>query len=212
MNTSDLLLFAVASLVLVATPGPGVLYVVARSISQGRRAGLASVLGLGIGDSIHAVAAAVGLSALLASSPLAFSVVKYSGAAYLAYLALRKLLDPCEFSFGGNELVNESFGATLRRAVIVAVLNPKTAMFFLAFPPQFVDPAGSAVGLQLLILGGITVSIGALSDSTYVLLSSAFGPWLKRSRGFARAEPYVLSAIYGGLAAMAAFSGPPSSM
>lgn len=208
MDTTRLLVFAAASLVLVATPGPGVLYVVARSTAQGRRAGLASVLGLAIGDYMHALAAAVGLSAIITSSDVAFATVKYLGAAYLVYLGLVKLLHRTGSTFQRGCVSRDRFGAILRRGIVVAVLNPKTAVFFLAFPPQFVDPALGAVSLQLLILGSITVTIGLLSDSLYALLSSAVGNWLQRQGGAVRCERYVLAVIYCSLGAITAFSDP----
>jgi threonine/homoserine/homoserine lactone efflux protein len=206
-NASTFVLFFIASLILVVTPGPAVLYVVARSVSQGRLAGLASVLGVGIGNYVHVIAAAVGLSAILASSALAFSAVKYLGAAYLIYLGLRKIFGSSEFVADAADAAREPLGAIMRRGVIVATLNPKTAVFFLAFLPQFVDPTRGAVWLQLLVLGSITVTLGVVSDSVYALLSSVFGDWLKRRRGFARAERYMSGAIYCGLGAMTALSG-----
>src|SRR5512139_635660 len=132
LNMPNLPVFLVAALILLLTPGPAVLYIVARSLDQGRLAGLVSVLSIEVGNSVHVLAAALGLSALLLSSALAFSVVKYLGAAYLIYLGLRRLLsrDAAQPAAG---LQRQSLRRVFRQGVIVAVLNPKTALFFLAF-------------------------------------------------------------------------------
>ena len=152
-DATSLGIFVVAALVLLLTPGPAVLYIVARSIDQGRRAGLVSMLGVHAGTLVHVAAAAAGVSALLAASAAAFSAVKYLGAAYLVYLGIRKLLD----HDGGGDSRGE--GTCLRRAfldgVVVNVLNPKTALFFLAFLPQFADVSRGQVGAQILGLGAI---------------------------------------------------------
>src|SRR5262245_48763064 len=146
-------LFVAAALVLLLTPGPAVLYIVTRSIDQGRRAGLVSALGVHAGTLVHVVGAAAGLSALLMASATVFSAVKYLGAAYLIYLGIRRLRDRTTTLVSAH-----AAGAPpLRRAfvdgVIVNVLNPKTALFFLAFLPQFVDVARGSVGAQILALG-----------------------------------------------------------
>ncbi len=212
-DPAKLALFLTATLVLLVTPGPAVLYIVARSMSQGPRAGLASVLGVEVGNGVHAVGAALGLAALLASSALAFSVVKYLGAAYLIYLGVKKLL--------AREAAKETGGGTGRRhappaalraifaqGVVVAVLNPKTALFFLAFLPQFVDPARGSPTAQILVLGGLFVGLALLSDSAYALLAGTMGRWLWGHPRFVRGERYVSGSVYIGLGAIAALSGP----
>lgn len=139
-NLPTLALFALASLALLAIPGPVVLYTVARSIQGGRRAGFASCGGVALGDFVHVLAAAVGLSALLLSSALAFQVVKFAGAAYLIYLGIKTLLDRSGDA-GLPEAAPRPLPQVFRQGIVVAALNPKTALFFLAFLPQFVDPA-----------------------------------------------------------------------
>src|SRR5580658_4131912 len=144
----DLLLFMTAAIVLLAIPGPAVLYIVARSVDQGRKAGLASCSGIATGGLVHVLAATLGLSALLVSSAMAFSIVKYVGAAYLIYLGIKKLRErPLAV-----DSVNQAQPASLRRVysqgVLVQVLNPKAAIFFLAFLPQFVNPTRGPVTLQ----------------------------------------------------------------
>ena len=175
------LLFAGASVLLLVAPGPSVLYVVTRSVAQGRRAGAVSVLGVGLGNFSHAVAAAVGISALVASSALAFSVVKYAGAAYLIYLGIRALLGR-----GGAALPTPDGARTDRRlfweGFVVDFLNPKVALFYLAFLPQFVDPAQGAVAPQMLVLGAVFTSLGLLSDGTYALAAGTFGRRLRNAR------------------------------
>ena len=209
---AKLTLFLTASVALLLTPGPVVLYVVARSVSQGRRAGLASVLGAELGNSLHAVGAALGLAALLASSALAFSGVKYLGAAYLLYLGVRKLARPgAEASAAQREVPAASLRGIFAQGVVVAVLNPKTALFFLAFLPQFVDPARGAPAAQILTLGALFVGLGLVSDSAYALLAGTFGRWLWGHPRFTRGERYVSGAVYLGLGALAAVSSPPSA-
>lgn len=201
----NLPVFLVAALVLLLTPGPAVLYIIARSIDQGRRAGLVSVLGIETGNFVHVLAAALGLSAILVSSPLAFSIVKYLGAAYLIYLGIRRLLtrvDPSPLT----ELQPQSLRRIYTQGVTVAVLNPKTALFFFAFLPQFVDPSGSAVTGQLFFLGCLFVLMALVTDSLYALLAGTAGVWLKSSPAFAWAERYLVGFIFIGLGLMAALA------
>ena len=203
---SQLSLFLAASLVLLLTPGPAVLYIVTRSVDQGRRAGLVSVLGIETGNLFHAGAAALGLSAILMSSALAFEIVKYLGAAYLIYIGIRKLLTPVHV-----EAVEIDADRNLRRiysqGALVAVLNPKTALFFLAFLPQFVEPARGQVTLQTLFLGLIFVGMAVITDGCYALLSGTAGSWLKTSPWYLRFQRYVAGSIYIGLGVIAATSG-----
>src|SRR5215217_3065628 len=150
-------LFVVAALALLLVPGPAVLYVVARSVDQGRPAGLASVLGVGIGSLVHIAFAAVGLSALLASSAAAFGVVKWLGAAYLIWLGLQRLLTRGEDAPAA--VAPDHLSRIFLQGVVVNVLNPKTALFFLAFLPQFVDPSRGSVAAQVAVLGCVFVVI-----------------------------------------------------
>ena len=203
---STLLLFAAAAFALIIVPGPVVLYVVARSLEQGRSAGVVSVLGAGVGAFVHILAAAVGLSALLASSVVAFSVVKYLGAAYLIYLGVRKLLSQ-PASASNVDIKRQPLTKIFYEGVVVNVLNPKTAIFFLAFLPQFVDASGGNAASQILILGLTFVVIGLLSDSLYALLAGTFGTYLKQSRRFLGVQHYVSGGIYVALGIGAALGG-----
>ena len=204
-NLPNLPVFLLAALVLLLTPGPAVLYIVARSLDQGRLAGLVSVLSIEVGNSVHVLAAALGLSALLLSSAVAFSIVKYLGAAYLIYLGLRRLLarDPVQQAAGFQR---QSLRRIFRQGVIVAILNPKTALFFLAFLPQFVDPSRGSVTAQLLMLGCLFVLMAVTTDSLYALLAGTAGQWLKGTRSFVRAERYVVGSVYIGLGVTAALA------
>ena len=197
-------LFALACLAFLAIPGPSVFYIVTRSLVQGRRAGVTSMFGVQVGGLVHVVAAAFGLSALIASSAAAFTVVKYAGAAYLIFLGLRKLLgrEPEEPEL---EPGPASSGRLFAHGVIVNVLNPKTALFFLAFLPQFVDPSAGPVAPQMLVLGLMLVSIGVFSDGTYALLAASIGNRLKARRRLER----ISGAVFVSLGVVAALAGEP---
>jgi threonine/homoserine/homoserine lactone efflux protein len=204
---ATILVFALAAGVLVVIPGPNHLYIVTRSVAQGRRVGLASAFGVETGTLVHITAAAVGLSALIASSATAFNVVRYLGAAYLAYLGLRALLRD-----RGTELLDaQARGHSVRRAyldgILVNVLNPKVALFFVAFLPQFVDPGRGATSTQILVLGLVVFVIATASDIVYALAAGALGGWLRGRPGFLRRQRYVTGGIYLGLAAAATFAG-----
>lgn len=199
----DIPLFLIAALILLLTPGPAVLYIVARSMDQGRIAGLVSVLSIETGNFVHVLAATLGLSAILMSSALAFSAVKYLGAAYLVYLGVRRLLAP-EGAHQPASFKPQSLRRIYRQGVLVAVLNPKTALFFFAFLPQFVDPARGPVNLQLLALGGTFVLMAIVTDGTYALLAGSLGGWLKSSPAFLRFDRYVIGSVYIGLGLTAA--------
>ena len=155
-SLSGLSLFSAAALILLLTPGPAVLYIVARSLDQGRLAGFVSVLGIEVGNLVHVLAATLGLSAILVSSSLAFAVVKYLGAAYLIYLGVRRLIQ-CQAGLPAATFQPQRLRRIFRQGVLVAVFNPKTALFFFAFLPQFVDPSRGSVTLQLLysMIGGV---------------------------------------------------------
>jgi threonine/homoserine/homoserine lactone efflux protein len=201
-----LVAFVLASVVLLITPGPAVLYIVARSVEQGRVAGLVSTLGIHAGTLVHVSAAALGLSALLVSSALAFNTVKYLGAAYLVYLGVRKLLGRDTRAPGGAAGAR-SLARLFGDGVVVNVLNPKTALFFLAFLPQFVDPGRGAVAIQVLFLGVVFLGLGMVSDGLWALAASTAAGWLRRDGRVQRAERYVTGGVFVGLGVTAALAG-----
>jgi threonine/homoserine/homoserine lactone efflux protein len=205
-----LLVFAPVALGLLVVPGPAVLYIVTRSVDQGRTAGLVSVLGIHTGSIVHVAAAAFGLSAILASSAVAFGVVRYAGAGYLIVLGVRKLLtgeddDPIE-----EAARPRSLRRVFAQGAVVNVLNPKTALFFLALLPQFVHVSRGAIWTQMLVLGLVFMALGIVSDGAYALAASRAGGWLRSSWRFRRAQRYVSGGIYVSLGAAAALSGSRS--
>ena len=204
---SSLVLFVGAALLLLVVPGPAVLYVVTQSVSYGRRAGLASVAGITTGTLVYILAATVGLSALLASSAVAFDVVKYCGAAYLIALGLARLTS-LERARESRRPAVRSHGRLYRQGIVVNVLNPKTALFFLAFLPQFVDPSRGAAWAQILALGLLFACLGFLSDGTWALVAGTLGERLRRSTRFPQTQRYVSGSIFVGLGAVAALSAP----
>jgi threonine/homoserine/homoserine lactone efflux protein len=214
-DASTLALFAVAAITLLVIPGPSVLYIVTRSLDQGRAAGLASVGGIHVGTLVHVAAAAFGLSALLVSSATAYHAVRWLGAAYLIWLGVRRLLARDEH---GPEAAGREQGArrvglprVFAQGVVVNVLNPKTALFFFAFLPQFVDTARGSVPFQVLVFGVAFVLLGLLSDSTYALLASTGAGWLRRRPGAARASRLVSGGVLISLGVTTALAGSRSS-
>lgn len=204
-DTPLLIPFLLASLVLAATPGPGVLYIVARTLAHGRRAGLASVLGVMLGNLGNALAAALGLAALLAVSATAFSVLKWAGAAYLVYLGVQALRAPPVVS-ATEAPARPAWRRVLRDGFWVALLNPKTTLFFAAFLPQFINPIGSALA-QSAALGVAFVLIAACTDTAYVLLAQWVAPALGRVPRGAAIGRLAQAAVYFGLGALAATAG-----
>ena len=200
-------LFVVAALALLLVPGPAVLYVVARSIHEGRRAGLVSVLGIHVGTLAHIAAATFCVSALMLSSAVAFTAVKIAGAAYLVGLDLWTLFScraETEVALGGQANLRRAFA----QGIVVNVLNPKTALFFLAFLPQFVDPNAPHPAVQIAFLGVLFALLGLVTDSLWALAAGTAGGMLRSSRRFVRAQRYVTGTVYVGLGVATAFAGP----
>jgi threonine/homoserine/homoserine lactone efflux protein len=201
--------FLFACVVLAVTPGPGVLYIVARSVIQGTRGGLASVAGVALGNLGNAIAACLGLAVLFAASPLAFSVVKYAGAAYLIYLGIQMIR---QRDASKSVSVDEApLRRVFRDGFVVALFNPKTTIFFAAFLPQFLTPGAPPI-VQSLLLGTVFVLIAAVSDSAYALLASAVTSKLGHSEGFRRAGVWLGAAIYIGLGIVTALTGVRSQV
>lgn len=201
---SQLLTFILATFVLIVVPGPAVLYVIARSIEQGRMAGFASIAGLSLGGMVHTAFAALGLSAILATSAVAFGIIKFAGAGYLIYLGIKTLMDTGNHAVE-QELGNASYWQIFRQGTLVSVLNPKTALFFLAFLPQFANPARGNVTVQLLVLGLIFMGVALVSDSMYAILAGSFGRMLKNSPTFRRRQKLFSGTTYIALGIAAAF-------
>jgi threonine/homoserine/homoserine lactone efflux protein len=198
--------FAAAALALLVIPGPAVIYITTRSIDQGRAAGFTSVLGIATGTLVHTAAAAVGLSALLASSAVAFGIVKYAGAGYLVFLGVRRIL--VAESVGEDVVVPpRSLRRIYGQGVLVNVLNPKTALFVFAFLPQFVDPGRGPVPLQIVLLGFLLAAMGIVSDGAYALLAARLGRWLRDSDRFDSIQRYVSGGVLVSLGVAAAVSG-----
>jgi threonine/homoserine/homoserine lactone efflux protein len=202
-DSSTLLLFAAAALALIVVPGPAVLYIVAQSIDRGRLAGFVSALGIAVGGLLHVTAAAIGLSSLLVSSATAFAVVKYAGAGYLIGLGLYTLFvrkEKLAAEVPRERRLRRRFG----QGVVVNVLNPKTALFFFAFLPQFVDPDQGSAALQIGILGLVFVALAVISDSVWALVAGSASERLRDSRRFLGVQRYVSGSVFVGLGAVTA--------
>lgn len=201
-SLSSLYAFAIAATVLIATPGANLVYIVSHSAALGRRAGVVAALGVEAGTLVHVVLAAFGVSAVVAASPLLFAVVKYGGTAYLAYLGVRALLKRGALSLSDAQ-VAPSYRRVFRDAMLTNVLNPKVALFFLAFLPQFV-PVGTSTGearAQMLVLGLVFFAIALLLDLVYAVAGDWFRRRLSGRRDGGRWQPYVIATVYFGLAA-----------
>jgi len=209
IDTTTLAPFALASALLVLIPGPAVMYIVSTGISRGRRAAIASVLGIETGAIVHVVAAAIGVSAIVASSAIAFSVLKYAGAAYLLYLGW-KALTAGDAPLSAAAAPEVSAWRAYGRGVLVNALNPKVALFFLAFIPQFVRPGRGAVPMQFLVLGAIFIAVAFVIDLAYAMTSGAIGGLVARSPRFAAAQRKFAGFAYLALGTSAALTGQGS--
>ena len=211
-DSTTLISFGLAVSLLVMIPGPATLYIVTRSLDQGRQAGLASVLGISAGAMVHFFAAGLGLSAVLMTSAIAFSVVKYAGALYLIYLGVQKILSEAEVQdsqlTGDRSIEEDSFLTIFRQGVVVNVLNPKAAIFFLAFLPQFLNPGAGPIWQQLIPLSVVFICIGFAGDGTYALLAGKLRQWLKSHPLFWRRQKYVTGGTYIALGVAAATVAP----
>jgi RhtB (resistance to homoserine/threonine) family protein len=199
-NMESFLLFLVAAVMLNIAPGPDTIYVVTRSVAQGRRAGMLSSFGVCSGALIHTFAAAFGLSAILAASAYAFQAVKYAGAAYLVYLGVKSILEkrgPLHIDSCGDAALSNWH--LFRQGVMIDVLNPKVALFFLAFLPQFIDPSSGSKASQFLILGIIVILIGLVWEALLVLLSTCITRMLRENESFGVWLNRIMGAVFIGL-------------
>ncbi len=205
-EASGFMLFVLASLALLVVPGPAVVYIVARSIDQGRWAGIVSALGLAVGSVVLVIAATFGVSAILATSPRAFDVLRYGGGAYLALLGIRTLAaKDRRFDDAAPEAVR--LRRVFAEGIVVNLLNPKTALFFFAFLPQFVNPAGR-VRLQIALFGLTFSLMGVVTDSVYATVAGAVAGRLRNDRGFPRLRRIVTGSVYVGLGILAVLVHP----
>lgn len=203
---STVLLFISASFVLLMTPGPAVLYIIARSIEHGRKAGVISSFGLLLGSVLQVIAAAFGISVILVSSEIAFLLVQYLGAAYLIFLGVRTVLKN-ENLRRDVPMVTEGLRRIFYQGVLINILNPKTALFFFAFFPQFLNASKGSVPFQMLLLGAVFHVMGICIGVLYALLAGTIGDWLKTHVRFLRAQRYVTGGILITLGVAAALSG-----
>lgn len=208
-DIGSIITFGVASVALLLIPGPAVIYILNRSVSDGREVGLAAVAGLELGNMVHVVAASAGLSAVLATSATAFNTVKWLGAGYLVFVGVRTLLmHPAAMS-------GDSTSVTLKRSftqgVVVNTLNPKVALFFVSYLPQFIDADKGAAWSQALVLGTVFVLIGCCTDGMYALTASALRNKLLTGRTLPIVQRYVAGTVFVALGVMAATTSPASS-
>ena len=207
-SPSSILVFVSAALLLLVIPGPAVFYIVGRSIGHGRGAGLVSALGIGVGSLVHTAAAAIGLSALLTSSAIAFAAVKYVGAGYLVYLGIQKLRR--EEPLLSADAPRVRLSSIFAQGIVVNVLNPKAALFFFAFLPQFVDASRGNVAAQILFLGVLFATLGVTSDSLWAVFAGTVASRLRRNPRWMRAQRYVSGGMLISLGVATAFAGSSS--
>ncbi len=201
MDASNVAAFVIASTILLVVPGPAVTYVIARSLQDGRRVGLASVAGLHVGTSAHVAAAALGLSALLVASAHAYTTLRWGGAAYLIYLGIRTIRTPAAEAGGPGASVTGR--RAFRDGVVVNVLNPKLAVFFLAYLPQFTTPDAGSATVQLVVLGAIFIAVGIVTDGLYAVTAAAAGRRFGTASPILRHRNRIAGAVYLGLGALA---------
>ena len=202
------LLFCLACVALVATPGPSIVYLVSRTLAQGRAAGFVSLLGTSCGFAVHALAAAFGLSALLAAVPLAYEAVRWLGAAYLVWLAVATWRTR-DGEAAGVASANLPAAQLFRQGLLTALLNPKVALFQLAFFPQFVTPAKGSVLMQSLLLAATQLAIVIAGDSLFVLAASSVRRWFSLRPGWGRWTRRALAGVFGALAARLVWQDRP---
>jgi threonine/homoserine/homoserine lactone efflux protein len=207
IETHTLAVFSIAALAILAVPGPAVLYIVTRSVDEGRSAGLASVLGIHVGTLVHLAFATLGLSAILVSSATAFTTVKLLGAVYLIVIGIRTLLGRAAEGATEPQRPPRRRRRDFAEGVVVNVFNPKTALFFLAFLPQFVDPNKGQPSLQILVLGLTFITLGLITDSVWALAAGSAGEALRRSRKWEHVQRYVSGSIFVGLGLVTALTG-----
>ncbi len=210
LTWSTLVPFVLAAGALLLVPGPAVLYIVTRSIDQGRTAGLMSAAGIAVGNLAHITATTLGLSTVLASSATAFSVVKYVGAAYLVWIGVQTLRG-ASGKESGVASPARSHRHVFAQGIMVNVLNPKAALFYLAFLPQFVDPDKGPIVTQTLLLGGIFSIMAICNDVCYALLAGRLGTWLRVNAGFLRRQRYITGSVYVMLGVLTAMTGSRKS-
>ena len=210
-SLSALELFAVAAFALIIVPGPAVLYIVSQSVGHGRRGGLAAVFGVEIGAFVHVAGAALGVSAVIASSATAFSVLKIAGGAYLVVLGIRRLRQRDTVAAAGGGRPARPHTSIFRQGLIVSALNPKTALFFLAFLPQFVDPERGHVALQATVLGLVFIAIATLCDAVWALGAGSLAGVLRASARARRIERWARGGILIGLGVLATLAHPPGA-
>jgi threonine/homoserine/homoserine lactone efflux protein len=200
LSLHDLLLFSLASLLLVLTPGPNMIYCVSRALCQGRTAGLISLGGVVLGFGVHLLAAALGLTALLLAVPFAFDAVRLAGAAYLLWLAWQALKPGGTAPFQARALPADPPGKLFRMGFITNVLNPKVAMFYLSFFPQFLHPEQGSVLLQSLQLGLIQIGISGAVNCALVMGAASVTAFLSRNAAWLRAQRWVMGSVLAALA------------
>lgn len=210
MEFSNIWLFVLTAATLLIIPGPAVLYIMARSIEQGKKAGIVSVLGVSLGGSVHVLAGAIGVSAILMTSATAFNIVKYLGAAYLIYLGCRTL-----FSTTSDRTTSEIPKAPSKKllkifyeSALVEVMNPKTALFFLAFFPQFISPSAGSVTIQFLLLGIIFIILAFISDGLYAVLAASIRKRILGSEVNSRLQNRITGYLYIVLGVFSVFASP----
>ncbi|POF29604.1 LysE family translocator [Roseibium marinum] len=195
IDTTTMIAYVMIVLGFVFIPGPATLLTVARATSSGAKVGIATGAGIAAGDVVHTVMAIAGVSAIIATSAVLFSIIKYAGAAYLIYLGIRAILEkaPLDLTRGRQPI---TAGKAFHQAVIAEVLNPKTALFFLAFLPQFVKPENGSVVLQLSVLGAVFVLLGLLSTMIFALGAGSLGTFLRRHPAVLKWQGKVVGGIY----------------
>jgi len=201
-SAENLALFAAASVLLVLTPGPNLLYLISRTLCQGRAAGLVSLAGTTSGFAFHVLGASLGLSAVFIAVPFAYDAVRWAGAAYLIWLAWDAVRPGASGGlFKPRELPAEPAAKLLRNGMFTSILNPKVALFYLALFPQFVDPSRGSVFTQSLVLGAIQVVISVVGDTLFVLTAAGVATWLAQRPVWMAAQRWVLATVFVGIAA-----------
>lgn len=209
MEFSTIWLFVIAAATLLIIPGPAVFYIMARSIEQGKKAGLVSVLGVSLGGAVHVLAGAIGVSAILMTSATAFHIVKYLGAAYLIYLGCKTLFSASDRTKSENpKVTREKCGKIFYQSALIEVLNPKTALFFLAFFPQFITPTAGSVAVQFLLLGSIFIMLAFISDGLYAILAASMRKWILGRKASSKLQSRITGYFYIVLGVFSAFASP----